>query len=518
MQGQSTGKRLALLVIIIVGLLGALLLLGWIAFWLIAFAALALFFLLLIAPFVFLLPAFGEAGRRVHHVGQAPSGRSDREAPLRDRPRHRHLRRGGHSRDGEPRRARLAGCVGRRSHLLVERVLEAARTREPAHARRRSRRGGQPRPRRDGLAGLYYRTRLAQEATRTRPSSGRAPRSSAGRAGEHDRGGIAHEPWLASGSQHHAERSLDLEYDRARERLRDRRHLQNDLKGVDSALRSADEVRALNQAAATGQRPGTPVDIRALPFHAETEGHLRSRRAELQEQLDAPEMRRAEQLVRHADANQAEHGRRWTTEDHDCWIARRRAELAGGHPALATQPPRASSAAVCWQRASTLLNSSQRPRRKRATCSSGPLRRSASSEICCGPSPPTGTWSGHGTSISEPFVAMCTMPSGGKPGRESGVQSIARLGDVGRASTSTESGDERVRSNPFASCRNSAPIPCRLRCAPCGCRAPAVRSRTSASRSPRMPCAVGRSLRRSGAAWSRRRAGGYAPRAGPLVA
>src|SRR5919109_1263198 len=63
MQGQSTGKRLALLVIIIVGLLGALLLLGWLAFWLIAFAALALFFLL-IAPFVLLLPAFGEAGRQ----------------------------------------------------------------------------------------------------------------------------------------------------------------------------------------------------------------------------------------------------------------------------------------------------------------------------------------------------------------------------------------------------------------------------------------------------------------------
>jgi hypothetical protein len=39
MQGQSTGKRLALLAIIIAGLLGALLVLGWLAFWLIAFAA-----------------------------------------------------------------------------------------------------------------------------------------------------------------------------------------------------------------------------------------------------------------------------------------------------------------------------------------------------------------------------------------------------------------------------------------------------------------------------------------------
>src|SRR3954451_3647513 len=62
-QGQSTGKRLRRPVLIVAGLLGALLLLGWIGFWLIAFAALALFFLLL-APFVFLMPALGEAGRR----------------------------------------------------------------------------------------------------------------------------------------------------------------------------------------------------------------------------------------------------------------------------------------------------------------------------------------------------------------------------------------------------------------------------------------------------------------------
>jgi hypothetical protein len=79
--------------------------------------------------------------------------------------------------------------------------------------------------------------------------------------------------------------------------------------------------------------------VRALPFDAETEAHLRSRRAELQGQLDASEMRRADQLVRHVAANQVEHGRRWTTEDHDRWIARRRAELAARPLGAGEQTP-----------------------------------------------------------------------------------------------------------------------------------------------------------------------------------
>jgi hypothetical protein len=124
-----------------------------------------------------------------------------------------------------------------------------------------------------------------------------------------------------------------LEYDRAREQLRERRSLQNELKGVDSALRSADETRAFNQAADATHRPGMPREIRPIPFDAETEQHLRSRRVELQGQIDAPQMRRAEQVVRRAEANQAEHGVRWTAEDHDRWITRRRAELAKRTPA-----------------------------------------------------------------------------------------------------------------------------------------------------------------------------------------
>ena len=66
------------------------------------------------------------------------------------------------------------------------------------------------RTRRDGLAGLYYKTRLAQEAMRTvhRPVMRQVRRQA---AREHDRG------WRGAvrGSgrlAHHAERGLDLEY------------------------------------------------------------------------------------------------------------------------------------------------------------------------------------------------------------------------------------------------------------------------------------------------------------------
>jgi hypothetical protein len=125
-----------------------------------------------------------------------------------------------------------------------------------------------------------------------------------------------------------AERSLDVEYDRATAKVRERRGIQNELRGVDSALRSADEARAVNQAASTARGAGSGQDVRAMPFDRETEQRLRSRREELQGQLDAPEMHRAEQLLRRAETNQAEHGRRWTDADHDRWFARRRAELA----------------------------------------------------------------------------------------------------------------------------------------------------------------------------------------------
>ena len=331
MQGQSTGKRLALLVIIIVGLLGALLLLGWIAFWLIAFAALALFFLL-IAPFVFLLPAFGETGRQ----GFIAWGKRLLGALI-----------------AKLLYAIVLGVVIYVAALVAEMgdpdglgwlgvwVVEAIvwwvaflkrhelvnlLTFNAAHG------GDGAATRRDGLAGMYYRTRLAQEAMRTvqRPVVRRVRRQA------------ARESMIEAGSartiarerlRHHAERSLDLEYDRAREQLHERRGLQNELKGVDSALRSADETRAFNQAADAAHRPGTPREIRPLPFDVETEQHLRSRRAELQGQIDAPQMRRAEQVVRRAEANQAEHGRRWTAEDHDRWITRRRAELARRTPA-----------------------------------------------------------------------------------------------------------------------------------------------------------------------------------------
>ena len=230
MQGQSTGKRLALLVIIIAGLLGALLLLGWIAFWLIAFAALALFFLLL-APFVFLLPAFGDAGRRGFITwGKRLLGALIAKllyaivlgvviyvaALIAEM--------------GNPGGLGWLGVWVVEADLLVDGVPEATRAREPAHVQRRSRRRGRPRTRRDGLAGLYYKTRLAQEAMRTvhrpvtrhvRRQAARESMTEAGAARSAARERLAH----------HAERALDLEYEQSQRKLRERRDLQNELEG-----------------------------------------------------------------------------------------------------------------------------------------------------------------------------------------------------------------------------------------------------------------------------------------------
>jgi hypothetical protein len=176
--------------------------------------------------------------------------------------------------------------------------------------------------RRGGVAGLYYKSRLAQEAMRTvqRPVT------------RHVRRHVARESMTEAAAArsvarerlaHHAERGLDLEYEQAQRKLRERRDLQNELRGVESALRPADEARAL-------QGAGTP---QAAPFPVEKESRLRVRREALQEAINAPEMRQADQTVRRASENQASHGRRWTSEDHDRWIERRRRELAQRAPA-----------------------------------------------------------------------------------------------------------------------------------------------------------------------------------------
>jgi hypothetical protein len=325
MQGQSTGKRLALLVIIVAGLLGALLLLGWIGFWLIAFAALALFFLLL-APFVFLMPALGEAGRR-GFIGWGKRLLGALIAKLLY--------------------AIVLGIVIYVAALIAEMgnpgglgwlgvwVIEAIFWWVAFIKRHElvdlltfnAASGGDRSTRRDGLAGMYYKTRLAQEAMRTvREPVTRRVRRQAAREGMIEAGSARTTARVRL--RRDAERSLDVEYERAREKVSERRVIQNELRGVDSALRSADEARAVNQAAAASGGSGSTQDVRALPFDRETEHRLRSRRVELQEQLDTPEMWRAEQLLRRAETNQAEHGRRWTDEDHNRWFARRRADLA----------------------------------------------------------------------------------------------------------------------------------------------------------------------------------------------
>ena len=130
----------------------------------------------------------------------------------------------------------------------------------------------------------------------------------------------------------HAERALDVEYDRAQEKLTQRRAHKNELRAVEGALRPAEEARALRVAG--GQA--------ASPLQPDEEERLRARRAELQELIDTPDMRQAEQLVRRADTNRAEHGRRWTSNDHDRWVERRRRELADNavRPEDPSQPGR----------------------------------------------------------------------------------------------------------------------------------------------------------------------------------
>jgi hypothetical protein len=320
MQGQSTGKRLALLVIIVAGLLGALLLLGWIGFWLIAFAALALFFLLL-APFVFLMPALGEAGRR-GFIGWGKRLLGALIAKLLY--------------------AIVLGIVIYVAALIAEMgqpgglgwlgvwVVEAIFW-WVAFIKRHdlvdlltfnAARGGEGSTRRDGLAGMYYKTRLAQEAARTvqRPVS-RHIRRQVAREGMTE--ALATRSSAHERLAHHAERSMDVEYEHAVGRVRERRELQNELKGVDSALRPADEARTLQRAGAS----------HPSPLAAEEEDRLRERRRVLQERVNSSEMRQAEQTVRRVADNEAKHGRRWTDEDRDRWIDRRRRELAQPTPA-----------------------------------------------------------------------------------------------------------------------------------------------------------------------------------------
>jgi hypothetical protein len=171
--------------------------------------------------------------------------------------------------------------------------------------------------RRDGLAGLYFKTRLAQEAMRTvgRPVARQVRRQTAreGMTEAQAAGNVARER-LAN----HADRALDVEYDRAQEKLTQRQAHKNELRAVEGALRPAEEARALRVAG--GQA--------ASPLQPEEEERLRARRSELQELIDTPDMRQADQLVRRADTNRAEHGRRWTSNDHDRWVERRRRELA----------------------------------------------------------------------------------------------------------------------------------------------------------------------------------------------
>ena len=178
-------------------------------------------------------------------------------------------------------------------------------------------------PRRDGLASLYYKTRLGREAAQTihRPLA-RHLRSHAARQNTGE--AVAARSVAKERLAQHAERGLDLEYDRSQSKLGERRELQRELKGVETALKPAgDEANALRGVGNLAPRPCPP----------EAESRLQLRRETLQNLINAPEMHQAEQTVRRVAANEANHGKRWTSEDHDRWIERRREELTQHVPA-----------------------------------------------------------------------------------------------------------------------------------------------------------------------------------------
>jgi hypothetical protein len=210
------------------------------------------------------MPALGEAGRRGFiGWGEAAARRAHREAALRDRVRHRDLRRGAHRRERNPGGLAWLGvwvveaifwwvAFIKRHELVDLLTFNAAR-------------GGEGSTRRDGLADMYYKTRLGQEAMRTvREPVPRRVRRHVAREGMIEAGSArttARERLLRD-----AERSLDVESERARAKVGERRGIQNELRGVDSALQSADEARAVNQAAASARGPGSGQDVPALPF------------------------------------------------------------------------------------------------------------------------------------------------------------------------------------------------------------------------------------------------------------
>ena len=296
MKRGSTAARVALFVLIAVGMLGAIALLAWLGFKLIGYAILALF-LILLTPVMLIAAAFGETGRGafagwakrllvaliaqflfavllglvlftatllggLHGIGWLGLWTIQTifwwTAFLR-----RHEIVGWITLGG------TSGERGLRAHsaLLWARQLSAP-------VRRTAEVAGIGARRAEGQVAVWRHAEREGEQAAARTVLGR-----------------------------HADRALDREYDHARGRLGERRRMKGELRAVDDALK------------ARGLDPGDRA-------------RLLTRRDAIVAQLESPDLRHAERLVRRADDNERDLGRRWSKDDRENWQTRRRNEIA----------------------------------------------------------------------------------------------------------------------------------------------------------------------------------------------
>ena len=296
MKRGSTAARVALFVVIAVGVLGAIALLAWLGFKLIGYAILALF-LILLTPVMLIAAAFGETGR------SAFAGWAKRLlialiaqflfAVLLGLVLFTAALLGGLNGIGWfglwtiqtifwwtafLRRHEIVGWItlggaeGQRGFRALSALLWARQLSAPARRAAEVAGVGARRAGREGAAWRQSQREGDQAAART--VLGR-----------------------------HADRALDREYDHARSRLGERRGVRAELRAIDDELRSR------------GLDPGGRE-------------RLQTRRDALVAQLESPDLRHAERLVRRADDNERELGRRWSKEDREKWQTRRRNELA----------------------------------------------------------------------------------------------------------------------------------------------------------------------------------------------
>lgn len=300
MKRGSTAARVALFVVIAVGVLGAIALLAWLGFKLIGYAILALF-LILLTPVMLIAAAFGETGRGafagwgkrllvsliaqflfavllglvlftaallggLHGIGWLGLWTIQTifwwTAFLR-----RHEIVGWIT---------LGGAGGERGFRALSALMWARQLSAPAR-------------RAADVAGIGAR-RAGREVATWRHSK---------REGE--------QTAVRTVLGRHADRALDREYAHARGRLGERRRMKGELHAID------DELKA----------PSLAPDDRA---------RLLTRRDAMVAQFESPDWRHAERLVGRADDNERELGQRWTPEDREKWLTRRRNELADDLP------------------------------------------------------------------------------------------------------------------------------------------------------------------------------------------